>query len=106
MDREYHALVIRELGVRRNELTVGDIMTPARQVEGCARMFAIADEDLERENEDKTSAVHFARFELDESMCGALKGGAGLSIGIDHPNYSASVVVAPEVRRSLAGDLH
>ncbi|HTP61442.1 MAG TPA: DUF3501 family protein [Burkholderiales bacterium] len=75
------------------------------QVEGCAKVFAIADEDLDRENEDKTSAVHFVRFELDEGMCDALKRGASLSIGVDHPNYRASVPAAPEVRRSLAGDL-
>jgi hypothetical protein len=75
------------------------------QVEGCARVFAIADEDLERENEDKTSAVHFVRFELDEGMRAALKRGAALSIGIDHPNYSAGAPVAAEVRQSLAGDL-
>jgi len=75
------------------------------QVEGKARVFAIADEDLERENEEKTSAVHFVRFELDESMCAALKGGAGLSVSVDHPNYRASTAVAPEVRASLAGDL-
>jgi len=75
------------------------------EVEGSARVFAIADEDLERENEEKTSAVHFVRFELDEAMCAALKKGAALSIGVDHPNYRASVRVAPEVRTSLAGDL-
>jgi len=75
------------------------------QVEGCARVFAIADEDLERENEEKTSAVHFLRFELDQQACDALKGGAALSVGVDHPNYRAGVTVAPEVRRSLAGDL-
>jgi hypothetical protein len=75
------------------------------EVEGCARVFAIADEDLERENEEKTAAVHFLRFELDRKMRDALKGGAGLSIGVDHPNYRASVQAAPEVRASLAGDL-
>jgi hypothetical protein len=69
------------------------------------RVFAIADEDLERENEEKTSAVHFVRFELDEAMCAALKKGAALSVGVDHANYRASVRVAPEVRTSLAGDL-
>ncbi len=68
-------------------------------------MFAIADEDLERENEEKTSAVHFLRFELDANMRGALKGGAGLAVGVEHPGYAASAAVAPEVRRSLAGDL-
>ena len=75
------------------------------QVEGQARVFAIADEDMDRENEDKTSAVHFVRFELDRGMRAALKGGAGLAVGVDHPNYRASVPVGPEVRDSLAGDL-
>ncbi len=75
------------------------------EVEGCARVYAIADEDLERENEEKTSAVHFVRFELDRAMRDALKRGAGLSVGVDHANYRASVAVAPEVRASLAGDL-
>jgi Protein of unknown function (DUF3501) len=75
------------------------------QVAGCAKVFAIADEDMERENEEKTSAVHFVRFELDRRMRAALKQGAGLSIGVDHPNYRASVDVAAEVRASLTADL-
>jgi len=75
------------------------------EVGGCARVYAIADEDMERENEEKTSAVHFVRFELDRKMRAALKGGAGLTAGIDHPNYRASVTLAPEVRRALLGDL-
>lgn len=75
------------------------------EVEGCARVYAIADEDLERSNEEKTAAVHFLRFELDQKMRDALKGGAGLSIGVDHPKYRASVDVAAEVRASLSGDL-
>jgi len=75
------------------------------QVEDCARVYAIADEDLERENEEKTSSVHFLRFELDEEMRRLLQRGAALSVGVDHPNYRASVTVAPEVRASLAGDL-
>ena len=75
------------------------------QVEDRDRVFAIADEDLERENEEKTSAVHFVRFELDEAMCAALKRGAGLSVGVDHANYRAETIVAPEVRASLVGDL-
>ena len=74
------------------------------QVSGCERVFAIADEDMERENEEKTSAVHFVRFELDAGMRQALKRGGALAIGVDHPNYRASVEVAPEVRLSLAGD--
>ncbi len=75
------------------------------QVEGCTPVYAIADEDLERENDEKTSAVHFLRFELDQQMRAALKGGAGLSVGVDHPNYRASVQVGPAVRDSLTGDL-
>ena len=75
------------------------------QVEGCERVYAIADEDLERENEEKTSSVHFLRFELEEEMRRTLKRGAGLVVGVDHPNYRASMTVVPEVRASLAGDL-
>ena len=76
------------------------------QVEGCAQVYAIADEDLERENEEKTSAVHFLRFELDDEMTRALKYGVGLAIGVDHPNYQAEVsAVAAGVRASLAHDL-
>jgi hypothetical protein len=76
------------------------------QVEGCARVHAIADEDLERENEEKTSAVHFLRFELDDEMARALKYGVGLAIGVDHPNYQAEVgAAAAGVRASLAQDL-
>src|SRR4249920_2127075 len=55
------------------------------------RAWAIADEDLDRENEEKTSSVHFLRFELSEAMAQALKGGAPLAIGVDHPRYAAAV---------------
>lgn len=76
------------------------------QVAGHQRVHAIADEDLERENADKTSAVHFLRFELDPAMVRALKGGARLAVGVDHPNYSATVDgIYPAVRASLVGDL-
>jgi hypothetical protein len=75
------------------------------QVENQARVLAIADEDMDRESEEKTSAVHFVRFELSPAMRDALKAGAGLSVGVDHPNYRASVLVGPAVRDSLAGDL-
>lgn len=76
------------------------------QVEGCARIYAIADEDLERENEEKTSAVHFLRFELNDGMARALKYGVGLAFGVDHPNYQAEVsTVTAGVRASLAQDL-
>jgi len=76
------------------------------QVEGCARVGAIADEDLERENEAKTSSVHFLRFELDAGMRSRLKQGAGLAIGVEHPAYRATLdPVAAEVRSVLARDL-
>jgi hypothetical protein len=75
------------------------------QVAGHARVHAIADEDLERENDEKTSAVHFLRFELDPAMREALRGGARLALGIDHPQYQAMVDVAPEARAALAADL-
>jgi hypothetical protein len=76
------------------------------QVEGCARVYAIADEDLDRENEEKTSSVHFLRFELSEEMRKALKYGVGLAMGVDHPQYRAAVDSVPaEVRASLADDL-
>jgi hypothetical protein len=76
------------------------------QVEGCERVYAIADEDLERENADKTSSVHFLRFELGDEMRKALKYGMGIAVGIDHPEYRASVdALAPQVRASLVSDL-
>ena len=70
------------------------------------RVYAIADEDMERETEDKTSSVHFLRFELTSAMVAAAKQGAAISIGIDHPEYCHSVEpVADAVRASLVGDL-
>lgn len=75
------------------------------QVAGCARVPAIADEDLERETAEKTSAVHFLRFELDAAMRQALRHGVGLAIGVDHPQYQAAVEVAPAARAALAADL-
>lgn len=75
-------------------------------VRGHARVYAIADEDLERENEEKTSAVHFLRFELDAPMIAALESGALVSAGIDHPAYAVTVdPLDPVVAASLAGDL-
>jgi hypothetical protein len=76
------------------------------QVAGCERLFAIADEDLERENETKTSAVHFLRFELTETMAQALKGGASLSVGVAHEQYQHAIAaVAENVRSALLADL-
>jgi hypothetical protein len=76
------------------------------QVAGHERVFAIADEDLERENDDKTSSVHFLRFELAPAMVAAAKGGAAVNVGIDHVNYRHAVEpVAPAVRDALVADL-
>lgn len=76
------------------------------RVDGHAQVFAIADEDLVRENDEKTSSVHFLRFELEAGMRGALKGGAALAMGIDHPFYRVALEeVAPELQVSLAADL-
>ena len=76
------------------------------QVGGQPKVFAIADEDLERENAAKTSAVHFLRFELADSMKQALRGGADVSVGVDHEAYSAALSPLPgNVRASLIGDL-
>jgi len=75
------------------------------EVEGHPRVYAIADEDLDRENEEKTSAVHFLRFELTPAMRQAVKAGAGVKLGCDHTNYPAHVAIVPETLASLAGDL-
>ena len=75
------------------------------EVEGHARVYAIADEDLERDNEEKTSAVHFLRFELAPPLREAVKAGAAVKLGCDHTNYPAHVTLAPETLASLAGDL-
>ena len=75
------------------------------EVEGQARVYAIADEDLDRENDEKTSAVHFVRFELNPAMCAAVKAGAGVKLGCDHTNYPAHTAIAAETLASLASDL-
>ncbi len=76
------------------------------RVEGCDRVYAIADEDLERENADKTSAVHFLRFELDKAMVSALRDGAAISAGVDHPNYAVRTSeIGIATRSSLMSDL-
>lgn len=76
------------------------------QVEGREKVYAIADEDLERENEEKTSSVHFMRFELDDDMAAALKYGVSLAMGVDHPHCTVKVdPVAAETRASLVKDL-
>ena len=75
------------------------------KVEGHARSYAIADEDLDRETEEKTSAVHFLRFELAKPAREALRAGASARLGCDHTHYPAHVTIAPETLASLAGDL-
>ncbi|HUQ73902.1 MAG TPA: DUF3501 family protein [Burkholderiales bacterium] len=75
------------------------------QVQGFERVAPIADEDLERENDEKTSSVHFLRFELAPPMRDALRQGAGLTVGVDHPAYSATAQLGPRVRAALAADL-
>ena len=75
------------------------------EVEGMERVYAIADEDLDRENDEKTSAVHFVRFELSPTLCAAVRAGAGVKIGCDHTYYPAHVAVSPETLASLASDL-
>ena len=70
-----------------------------------AKVIPITNEDLERETEDKTSAVHFMRFELTPEMVAAVKNGATIDAGIDHPEYRCEVTLEPAVRDSLAGDL-
>jgi hypothetical protein len=69
------------------------------------RIEPIADEDLERENEEKTSSVHFLRFELDAESRRRLRDGAAVRIGVDHPQYREAVELAPAVRAALAADL-
>lgn len=76
------------------------------QVKGFERVFAIANEDLERTTEEKTSAVHFLRFELAPEMVAAVKSGADIAMGIDHPGLPCSVeAIRSDVRDSLAADL-
>jgi hypothetical protein len=75
------------------------------EVEGQPRVYAIADEDLDRENDEKTSAVHFVRFEFTPAMVSAIKAGAGVKLGCDHRDYPAHVAIPAESLASLAGDL-
>ena len=75
------------------------------EVEGHERVYAIADEDLDRENDEKTSSVHFLRFELTRAARDAVRAGASVKLGCDHANYPAHVTIAAETLASLAGDL-
>jgi hypothetical protein len=94
---ERHAALARLIGIEDRVFL---------QVEGEAPVHAIADEDLERENEQKTSAVHFVRFELTPAMKARLRDGAALQIGCDHPNYPvATQAIEPRVQAALMKDL-
>ena len=75
------------------------------QIEGFEKVFPIADEDLQRENSEKTSSVHFLRFELTADMKHSLKEGSKLMMGVDHDNYAFNSVMSDQVRLSLLGDL-
>jgi Protein of unknown function (DUF3501) len=75
------------------------------EVEGSPRVYAIADEDLDRENDEKTSAVHVVRFELTSTMRAAVKAGAAVKLGCDHTHYPAHTQIAADTLASLAGDL-
>ncbi|NOQ89217.1 MAG: DUF3501 family protein [Gammaproteobacteria bacterium] len=93
---------------RQQKLTqlIGIENTIWMQVEGYDKVYAIADEDLERDTEEKTSAVHFMRYELENDMINAVKKGAAISAGVEHENYQAIVnPIAANIRDSLAGDL-
>lgn len=75
------------------------------EVQGHKRVYAIADEDLERENDEKTSSVHFLRFEFDAAMRDAIRSGAPVVLGCDHANYNMTTNISPEKLASLASDL-
>ncbi|NBX54276.1 MAG: DUF3501 family protein [Betaproteobacteria bacterium] len=75
------------------------------EVEGHARVYAMADEDLDRENDEKTSAVHFVRFEFDAATKAAIQAGAAVKLGCDHTNYPAHTLIAEDALVSLVGDL-
>ena len=96
-----------DVNERRRELArlIGVEDSMFVEVEGMTRVYAIADEDLERENDEKTSAVHFVRFELSAAMVAAVKAGAGVKLGCDHTHYPAHIMMSPETLASLAADL-
>jgi hypothetical protein len=97
-----------EINERRRELArlIGVEDRMFVEVEGHGRVYALADEDMDRENDEKTSAVHFLRFEFAPAMREAIKAGAGVKLGCDHTNYPAHVTLTAETLASLAGDLN
>lgn len=96
-----------DIDVRKRELAglIGVEDKTWVQVDGHDKVYAIADEDMERDTEEKTSSVHFMRFELTPEMVVALKGGAALHMGVDHDNLKVHVTVSDAVRGSLVKDL-
>lgn len=96
-----------EINERRRELArlIGIEDRMFVEVEGQTRIYAIADEDLDRETDEKTSSVHFLRFEFPKPARDAVRAGAAVKLGCDHTNYPAHVTIAPETLASLAGDL-
>ena len=99
---QYEDVAERE---RRLKQLVGIENTVWVQVEGCDRVFAIADEDLERSTEDKTSSVHFLRFELDDAMIAAVHQGRPVRAGISHDEYRVETQMPPTLTEALAADL-
>ena len=95
-EQERRAALARLRGVERTLWT---------QVAELPRVSAVADEDLERSNEDKTSAVHFLRFELEAPQVAALRAGGALRFGVDHPAYCHQATAPPAVREALLADL-
>jgi hypothetical protein len=99
---EYEDALVRKVELARLKGVENRVYV---QVDGQPRVYAIADEDLARENEEKTSSVHFLRFEFEPAAIAAWKAGAAVAVGIDHPHYAVRLdEVAPEVQSSLAGD--
>ena len=100
-------LEFKDVSVRRQRLSelIGIEHKIWARVGDLDKVYAIANEDLERSNESKTSAVHFMRFELTDEMIGALGNGASLTFGSDHPGYQYQAEASTETRRSLRNDL-
>ena len=99
---EYEDPVVRQRELAQLKGIEGAVYV---QVDGHAKVYAIADEDLERENDEKTSSVHFLRFEFTPPMIAAFKGGAAVAMGIDHAHYRARIdEIAPQVQAALARD--
>ena len=92
---------------RKNALTklIGVERSVWFNVEGNEKVYAICNEDMDRETEDKTSAVHFMRFELSPSMVASAKVGLPITFGIDHPFYKTEMVIPPNIQQALMIDL-